>query len=402
MGKLANRYENRNSQLLSIIVVVLLLVLSKQSWGYLIFYVMTLLMFMRIKLKLKLNIIKEYFVYFIVPGIIIFCHSIVAIVVYGGNYYFMRSLNNLIYSIVYVLFAYSLFIIHKQKAVNILCDGIIVYYFVLLMEAFFSVGPKTFVANIFIPGSDVLSEWLEAHDIGLSVGIVLLFYIFYEKNKSKADIRKIVFLSIIFLLCFKRIALFAAFVSAIFIILYRKRRNKKQRLILWWGIGGVIICMFFVYVIHEGTFTNWLWSHGINPMGRDNLYRYFKDYYDFSIFFWGRGSGFTSKLLTIGSVNGTGVGTLRALHSDILRAFIEYGYIGSILWYSYYLIFLPRHFQNRSEEIKQMLFAVAIYAFIIYLTDNASNYMLFQSFYILLPLCYARCCCGREKSVMHG
>ena len=172
-------------------------------------------------------------------------------------------------------------------------------------------------------------------------------------------------------------------------MIFNKVMDKRNRCIMLWGMVGVMICLAYVFLVKSQILLEWFSANGINTQGRNSLYRFIEQYYEFSPRFWGRGDGYTGKLLTDLARSGNGIGKIVALHSDILRVFVEYGFWGSIVWYAYYLIFLPGRFKKKNRKMYEMLFVLAMYLFIIYLTDNASSYMLCQMLYILLPLQFA-------------
>lgn len=374
------------SEMVSIILILAILLPSTLSWGYLMAYVIVLLFCSRIKFTIKKRLINGYFSYFIIPNILILLHSLLTVIVNNQSFYLMRSLNNFIYIIASILLSYCLYYLHGHRSINVLLSSIVIYYLTKVIAAVVSIGPLIFIKNIFIPGSEVLTKWLEAHDIGLSLGLIILYLLFYESKYVHGKKLALFISCLIFYLCWKRIALAALLIAAVFVIICNKYIDKKNRLMLIWGLIGVSICFGYVYMIKNGELVTWLYSHDINLMGRDNLYRYFSDYYSISPTFLGRGSGFIAKLLTNMVRTGNGIGSIVALHSDILRVYIEYGFIGGLLWYSYYLIILPKIFRRKNNRVGELLFVVAIYSFVIYLTDNTSSYILFQAFYMIIPL----------------
>lgn len=377
------------SEFTSFAMILILISLFTFSWGYWYLYFTCLVFLLRINFKYNKNLFNGYFIYFIIPNILILIHAAVSVFIYRQSFYIMRSINNFVLLTAGILIAYCLFLLHHKKVIKIILYAILSYYLVKLTTSLISVGAGAFMRNIFIPGSDVLTKWLEQHDVGLSIGLLVLYAIFYQKG-DKGRKKEFLLSIIIFVLCWKKIAIGAFVVTAAFIFLFNRKVDKKNRLILCWGIAGVFICFAVVYLIQDNVLTNWMWAHGLNPMGRDNLYKFFSTYYEFSPTFFGRGSGFTAKLLTSGVTVVPGyINKIAALHSDILRAFIEYGFFGSMLWYSYYLIILPGHFKKINPKIREMLFVCALYSFIVYITDNTSNYFLFQMLYMLLPLCCA-------------
>ena len=382
-------------------MILVALFSSTYSWGYLMFYVIAILLFARTGFKLQLGSVKKYYWLYFIPNVVIFIHAISTVAVYHETFHLSRAFNNFVYILMCILSTYSLYYLHKKRSIEIILNAIFTYYLYNVAVALFSVGFVPFVTNIVRPGSTLLTKWLEQHDIGLSLGLIIIYYIFFNNEHTKSKRRYLICSIIVFVLCSKRIALGALAAVCIFKFFYGRRLDKRGRLTLIWGIAGVIICLAFVYTVSNEYILGWLWNHGINTMGRTNIYRTFRPYYEFSPTFYGRGSGFTAKTMSLWAGTQMNAGGILALHSDILRAFIEYGFIGSILWYAYYLIFLPRKIASRYEKYSEVVFVIAIYSFIVYLTDNTSSYMLFQTFYMLIPLCSEAKQNKRIKKLLH-
>ena len=382
-----HKCKTNNNEIITYVIVLLMQFFTRISWGYLLFYAITLFMLMRIGFHIPISLIKNYYWLFVLPNVIILVHAFTTIFVYHQTFFIMRSINNFMFIFSCIIFTACIFSIHKEKSLKILLNAILTYYLFQMGEALLSVGVGTFLSNVIKPGTEVLTKWLEQHDIGLSLGLIIIYYIYFFKGRKK-ERKKYLFLSIIvFLYCSKRIAIGGLIAVIVFRFFYRRKIDKRGKLTLLWGLTGVALCLGFVYLVSNESITGWLWNHGINTMGRTNIYRTFRPYYELNPLFYGRGSGFTSKLMSIWVGTDQKLGGILALHSDILRAFIEYGFIGSILWYSYYLIILPRRIAKKNERYSEVVFLIALYAFIVYLTDNTSNYMLFQTFFMLIPLC---------------
>ena len=78
------------------------------------------------------------------------------------------------------------------------------------------------------------------------------------------------------------------------------------------------------------------------------------------------------------------------VHSDILKIYIENGFILFGLWLWYYLIAITKSFAKKINTSTAVLFfTLTIYTFILYFTDNVENYFIYQIFYICIPISYA-------------
>lgn len=383
-GRESFRFNNKEK--LTAIIFLIVLISGNYRWGYIFQYVASVLFLVLLKFRIDRGIAKRAFVYYLIPHFVIYVHAIISALVYKETFYLSRALSNLLFGTNLVIMGYCIYKRHGLRSIKIIEVDIIVFFALRCIEALVNVEPIEFFAHIFVPGSTTLSHWLELSDVGLSLGFLTLYYLFWH-GTSKIDYRHFILLCLIFYFCFKRIALGAFAISMAYIIVFNKLLDKKNRLMKIWELSGIFICLGIVYLMMDSSFTNWMWAHGINVMGRDNLYRFFRPYYNFYPSFFGRGSGFTAKLLLSGVqvVEGT-INTAAAIHSDILRVYIEYGFIGSILWYGYYLLYLPSRFKKKDFMHGEVVFACTLYAFVIYITDNSTYYTLFQILYMIIPL----------------
>lgn len=373
--------------LFSYLLIILALLSSTMAWGYVCFYAISSVMLIRTRFKKQSKQIRHYFWLFLLPNIVVFIHSLMTVAINHQSFYIPRSINNLLYIFFCIVFTYSIFALHKQYSINVLLSSVFTYYFILLVQAFVTVGPAIFIKNIFDIGSPVLTKWLEAHDIGLSLGLIIIYYLVFDRAKTRSRICFLFISIIVFILCDKRIAIGAILAVFAFRFFYHRKFDRRGKMILIWGTIGVVFCYAFVYLVRNEWILGWLWNRGINTMGRTYIYNQFRPYYSFSPLFFGRGSGFTAKMMALKAGTEFNIGNIMAIHSDILRIFIEYGFIGSGLWYAYYLIIMPKMMARKNERYSEVVFIIALYSFIIYLTDNTTNYLLFQTLYMLIPLC---------------
>ena len=275
-------------------------------------------------------------------------------------------------SLAVLLFSYFL-----DDAMDIIEDAIIASYLFTFITAVLNIGFKGVEQYISTVSSyeTELNVWLEMHDIGLSVGMLILFELFIKKNKR---LGKIIFLSIIFLLCFKRIALLAFVVASIlWMIVFRKRRGFKDFQITLIMLAVLISCMIYVMLISTGALYTLASQYGISFANRQPIYAVMSRYYDWSIGFKGHGLGFTNKYLSLEALRSNMVAYV---HNDILKTYIDLGFIGSIIWFAWYTWKMPvsimRHFGSDAQSVYCLL---TIYAYIVYTTDNTSEYFIFQT-----------------------
>lgn len=374
------------NNLITGLILVLLIFMSDSNIFYIIISLISVgIVFIEYNNKNFRRVFQKYFIYFFLPLIVIFIHALISVIVKQESFYLLRSISVFAVSMSEVIVGAYLYTHRNEKAINILFYACVVRYIYGIVIAIGSVGIYTFLKEIVNLGSDVLMPWLEESDIGLTMGMFVFYYLFFEKKQKGRKGRAAISI-LVFLLCYKRIAIAAVFAAIVYYLIAHKFK-KYNKIFFLTCILLTSACLLYVYLIKQGILIRLFYQYGINPMGRDNLYRYFDKYYDFKLLFLGQGNGFTSKLLTIGARNGTGVGNIVALHSDILRAFIEYGFIGATIWYIYFSGYLPYKIGKKiGNEAALEFMTLTVYAYIIYLTDNTTLYFIFQLTYMLMPL----------------
>lgn len=260
---------------------------------------------------------------------------------------------------------------------------------VLMVIACFKAGISSALIGItsLLSMSEGRSSVLEVHELSFCLGIIIIYYVFFRKEKLRKKLPMILILIFLFMVGDKRIGYAGIFAGGIFaFIVHRKGINKKCLFVV--GGIGVIICFGYIMLLFNGEIMAYLAMNGINSMGRDVLNSYFTSLATFDIDFFGWGFGGVSK--AIENMSRADVGSMvnvGGLHNDILKVYLECGFVCSMLWFCYHLIYLPvKMFESYNRNTATLFVAVLIYAFITYLTDNTENYFIFQVLLFLLPL----------------
>jgi hypothetical protein len=137
-----------------------------------------------------------------------------------------------------------------------------------------------------------------------------------------------------------------------------------------------VASMTYVMLISSGLLVPFAKRFGIDFSGRMGFYRYMRKFYDWSISFMGNGMGFTEKYMQSTSRK---IGGYSAVHNDILKNYIDLGFVGSLLWVFWFIVVIPRMLLQKFGEKARYVYCIGtIYAYIVYTTDNASEYYIFQ------------------------
>ena len=251
-----------------------------------------------------------------------------------------------------------------------------------IMQAYFEIGD---------PIGGVSKNYLELHDLVLSLGCIFVYFIYNinMKNKiTKNEFFIIMISSMILGLGMKRITVLGIIISFIFIKFIKHISEKnKIKICKLLGIAVLIICYIFIFFILNGDILyEFCAKYNINLMGRNYYYNVIAKYGEFSIKFLGTGRNSVTKILTQ-QYDYLHVG---GVHSDILKSYIENGFVVFGLWLWYYLVSLTKKYAKKFGTSSAVLyFCLTIYTFILYFTDNVENYFIYQIFYTVIPITYS-------------
>lgn len=332
---------------------------------------------------------KSEFKLFILIFIISAFQSIFYYIFLGLEFkYLSRGISTSLQLIVLIYFSYKLVRFGGRDALNIFFDGLFLSYSISVIYALviFGFTPvinacfSIFIGGLESAGSETDAILEQSHAILLIMPLISVFYLKdYLSQKDKQNIWRMAIAIIVSLMAYKRIAIGAAFV-VFFLSLFKKFYSKK--VILLAGSLGIVILMLYVYVIKQGYVYLFTEAHDIDLAYRDVIWTRIDNLYSFDIGFIGHGWDFITKYLQ--EVNMVLFGNnLGGIHNDILKVYIDFGFIGSIFYFAYFLIIIPLRLKNRN--ISFLFWLSQIYLFIIYLTDNAMIYSACQISAYLIP-----------------
>ena len=285
--------------------------------------------------------------------------------------------------------AYRLFLValifskFQEKTIDIMSEALVLSYLYTLIMAFPQIGFSglmQYLSTVALYATE-MNAWFERHDIGLSIGMLSMCQLFMRKKKRPV---LIIIMFIVMYLCHKRIA-FCAFMAMIILMAWMRKKSDTVKKV---AVNTVLIsvsaiCMIYVWLIASGLLYTLSEQIGIDFSGRKNLFDSVKDLYQWSVAFQGNGLGFTGKYLS--SIAGTsyanklGSEVYTMVHSDILKTYIDLGFIGSMLWFVWQNWKFPRIIAHKFGQDAGVTYCLlTVYTYIIYMTDNTSTYFIFQ------------------------
>lgn len=316
-------------------------------------------------------ILKKYFKMGMVPYLLLFLYSIFVISInHQGIRFIKRSVGSMLIALMVVITSASLVFIFNKKAPDIICYGLLLNYAFRVVVNFNRIGIQGIIQHIKDP-LNTYENIFEAHHIGFTINLLLIYYLFKRKKENKG---KIIWILICMYLIMKRIA-FAGLCLALLIwfvndVVLRKKSEKKYIFILWGLTIGSFLYVAFI-TLYPDYYRLLMSKLGI--LNRFIMANSFAQYYLFNIRYIGRGYGFVSVIIPEMDIAGTFV---EAIHNDILKSFIEEGFIGFCIIYYYFFIRLPLGvIKNKSKRALSCITTMLVYTFITLLTDNVLDYV---------------------------
>ena len=278
----------------------------------------------------------------------------------------------------------------KERAIDCISGALVIDGVILILITILKAGIVQTIQTLLIvfglANENKASHLLEVHELTYCLALCIIYYLYFG-NKNKKHINRLILMCIIFILGGKRIGFAGIIVSGLFALFVHKKGLSKFNIKVV-GVIGTFLCVAYVFLLYDGTILTYMNSHGINVMGRDAIYEYFLRRTGFSFKNLGWGLGSVSKLLENMSKSEVGnMASARGLHNDVLKMYIECGFIGSLIWLTYNWLYVPINiFKKVGKKQATLYIALTIFAFITYLTDNTENYFAFQVILLLLPI----------------
>lgn len=313
-----------------------------------------------------------------------------------ANPYITRGISNFIANIIPILLGAALVVIYRERTVRVVVIAICLMAFTNYTMGIIVNGPSFLVQlfNINCEESTYL-VYKELHEIAYIAGLLLLYY--FHKKDYKLNKGWLISVFIVFFFAWKRIGILALAIALLFYALLRHiNKSGKKFNVVACGVIAFILSILYVWMSASDELSILLHEYGINMMGRDVIYSYFRKFCDFSITYPGRGIGFVSRqfnYLTWEDV-GAMIALKQGLHNDLFSLYLEIGMIGFIAWVVYQLIYIPKKIREWSGiDCAVRCFTYIIFTFVTYTTDNTLRYFVYQMTLVILiaVTCYEKC-----------
>ncbi len=347
------------------IIITLIALLSSVKNGYLI-----------IKLK-----DAYYFSICVLPYVIILFYSIFqTLVLKRPN--FINALTTVSYYIIPIMVMQSVIILLGEKAVDYTFYAMAANYLLCILVFVYRKGIDG-VINFF-EYATASGSILETHELTLTMGMIVLYYLLLDQGNKKKRRWKLLLSFIIFLMGFKRIAILSLPIAILtFLFANRKSRYTSKLAVNVLSIGILAVSILYVYSIRFGYVKFIVEMYNIKTMSRMTAFEYFYEYYEISPAFMGQGLGYVMNKLQLAGRQLFGIGDL---HNDILKMYIELGFIGALLFFANMVIFQTnRLFRNFDYRVGVKYFTLVVYTLILCFTDNILRYNTYLIVFFMIP-----------------
>ncbi|MBQ8621500.1 MAG: O-antigen ligase family protein [Oscillospiraceae bacterium] len=331
---------------------------------------------MRQTLKLVLPLL-------LTPTVTIFLYSVILWVVNGTAMpYITRGVSDTLYRCIAYLGGTAFLFLLRKDVAKCGVYAITLVYCLAFIFGFKDNGVAFAKELLDIGGNTPFYTYVELHEMAFTIGLYLLLLMTRRKKELfRHQGLAIVVLIFFYLEAGKRIGMMALVVALAYYWLFHRCSDAAKRFVIRiTGVVAVAASIIYVGLTVSNQITQILGALGINMKGRDIIYGYFRQFCAFDLSFIGRGVGFVSRQFDYTTVADLkNMISIKALHNDLFRIFIDVGMVGFILWCGYWLLAVPEILRKRvNTQTAFFCMAMLIYAFVTYITDNTENYPNFQ------------------------
>ena len=224
-----------------------------------------------------------------------------------------------------------------------------------------------------------ISQMLEVHDATLACGFYLIYFLFFYPNENKGRWKHIILLIIAIYIGFKRVAFVGVAVVGIVLFVLKTREEYFKKIVNFITVGIFILAFGYIISIKSGLLELASVILKIDFSGRFIVYDIMSDMISLWPTFLGTGYGYLNKYL--------GDTTSLASHSDVVRMYVELGFIPYVIWLYYNVKKIPERAYNKyGIEVGRIVLATTIYVFVTYFVGNAMTMFCVEYSLVLIPI----------------
>lgn len=248
------------------------------------------------------------------------------------------------------------------------------------------------IIETFLRYGNMFFHYIEFNDLAFATGYLFIYYSMFKRRWSKKEFIYFTIALLIIMTACKRIGIAGLFIAIIAnFILGGKSKKKIYRIISKIiSFGFIIGSYIFIYLITTGKLFLFLDEY-LNDsiqfmMGRTFYWKALGEFCVFSPKFLGHGRNASATLFA----NEYAYMRVGNVHSDILKNYMECGFILFGIWlFNYFVVFKNSIEKRINYSAMKVYFILTIYTFFVYFTDNTETYPITQYFYMLIPIIYS-------------
>ena len=287
--------------------------------------------------------------------------------------YFTRLISNILYLLVPIINAYIGIELFGKSVIDMSFFSLIASIALNTFSVWQKYGTaltvtylSTLLVHDYKTGTAILdlAMSMEVQGATMALGIFFVYYLLSDKDKTPLQRFFFIVLSLIGLyIGFKRVVLLSVVLVILILWMLRLKRINVRNVILYTFLVFTAISFVYVFVLKTDLISLIAGYFNVDMMGRTNIYRNVSSMYELSPFYLGTGFGYMAKYL----FETTGF----AVHSDILRMYIELGFIPYLGWLWYNLYYIPqRTVSFFGSEAGKICLIATVYTFSTFLVEN--------------------------------
>ncbi len=272
-----------------------------------------------------------------------------------------------------------------EKAVDYTFLGAVAAVLLVALRAMMDYGIGGFLGQYimlvltFADNTGPAMKHMEFHDLSQGLGLFVMYYVWILRKDKRGIL--LLFVSLIcFTLTLKRIDVLAI-IGGLFMGYFVRKLTYRSRWYFFIAFEAALLIFAYAYliIIKMGYYKIIMDSLGIDPMSRDIIYDYYKDFFEMSPDFLGKGLRYiyvhTMETDHVIHVTHSIKMNVITAHNEYMTYFIELGFWGYIFWLwsnTWYKVNAFRRKFGWDSMTFTMMFV--FYAFISYATDNTYFY----------------------------
>ncbi len=333
---------------------------------------------------------KKILYYFVVPMIFFVMYSMFINFIKPTGYsdFYFRIISNLAYLVLEIIQALLMYTYFRKDAIDIAFFAYMAGFFTSVIVAFATDGFTQFYSMLF--DSTYNGSVLEMSELIPTFGLFFIYYLYLYKHKmilpKKGKINIVLSLTAMILGMKRIVILSLLIVIGLYVFLNKRKHIKKCINVI--TIIFILIIFSYVYLIRSEILFKYLDKFNINTMARTEFWLAIEEEYTFSPFYMGKGLGYTTKWLdnNWSNMEINGLTQTTGLHNDVLKYYIDLGFIGFFIYLYYYLkVVSNKILKNVNKESAVIYFLCMIFQVLCWFTDNVSFYHIFMwIFYLIL------------------